>query len=421
VATEWFFYLVFPLLVLDFERTWKWKLAASLGVVAVLVVLCSVIPMSESQHVWEPQQQLVLNQNGVMYIHPLSRLFEFVLGMCVALAWRGRDTGREWTVASGSVLELAALGLCGASMLLAMASRDWIQANVGFAFGRWFFASSSAPAFAVLVYVVALGNGLVARALAWRPLVVGGEISYSIYLLHGIIFVAYQSRAQELPAVPAAVAFAAYLGVVWLASFVAWRFVEMPARRLIVGAPLHGSSVVTEQAPAVRLAARLGPALAFAALVAVAFAFNAAVTAPTPLVRAPAGETPARRHSPRSCHLEFADNQAFAGQQPLVVRGSSVLLRGWFLSEISGRPGLPASLRVVPEARGAGWEGPIQHWLPRPDVLKAMQATGEGDAGFVQRFELSALPPGTYRLQLLFEDGGKAYDCNTGRRLVVGG
>jgi hypothetical protein len=138
-------------------------------------------------------------------------------------------------------------------------------------------------------------------------------------------------------------------------------------------------------------------------------------------VRAPDQETPPRRHSPGSCNLEFAGKLAFQAGEPMVERGSSVLLRGWFLSEVSGKPGLPAALRLLPEAGGPAWQAPIEHWFARPDVLDKLQATGTGDAGFAQRFDLSTLAPGTYRLQLLFEDGGRAYDCNTGQRLAVGG
>ena len=209
--------------------------------------------------------------------------------------------------------------------------------------------------------------------------------------------------------------------MVWLASYLAWRLVEMPARRLLVGGQLHGSSVVTQPTRAERLGAWMRPALAGVALAAVGFTFHAATVGPTPLAPARAAESSPRRHSPRSCHLEFADAQPFKRGQPARANATTVLLSGWFLSEASGRPGIPAQLRLLPEAGGPGWQGPIQQWLPRPDVLAAMQATGTGDAGFAQHFDLSALAPGTYRLQLLFEDGGKAYDCNTGQRLQVPG
>jgi peptidoglycan/LPS O-acetylase OafA/YrhL len=422
VATEWFFYLVFPLLVLDIERTWKWKLAGAAALVLALVVFCHLVPMSASGRVWEPAEQFAPNERGLMFIHPLSRVFEFVCGMCIAVAWRRRNGRAAADGMAATALELGAIVLCAASMFAFEQSNAWIKAHLGTAIGAWLEACGSVGAFTALVYVMALGRGRISRALAWKPLVIGGEISFSIYLLHQPLLFAYEARKQEMPALPDGVAFALYLGVVWLASFVVWRVVEMPARRFIVGDRLHGSSVVTQgPARASRFGARLRPALAVLALVAAGIGLDAAIAGPTPLVRAPDQETPPRRHSPGSCNLEFAGKLAFQAGEPMVERGSSVLLRGWFLSEVSGKPGLPAALRLLPEAGGPAWQAPIEHWFARPDVLDKLQATGTGDAGFAQRFDLSTLAPGTYRLQLLFEDGGRAYDCNTGQRLAVGG
>jgi hypothetical protein len=98
-----------------------------------------------------------------------------------------------------------------------------------------------------------------------------------------------------------------------------------------------------------------------------------------------------------------------------------VFLRGWFLSEISGRPGVPASLRVVDAASGVAWAAPITHWVARPDVNLHLQATGDGPVGFRQRFDLSALPDSTYGLVIRFEDGGHVYECDGRRQIVIGG
>jgi peptidoglycan/LPS O-acetylase OafA/YrhL len=422
VATEWFFYLAFPLLLLDFERTWKWKLALSFALVLLLAWLCSVIPMSENQRVWDPNEQWVLNQNGVMYIHPLARIFEFVCGMCVALAWRRRGAVAASTSAAAATgLELAVVAACAASMWVATDVQEWLAPRFGFAIARWFYASGSVLLFAALVYVVALGRGHLSRALAWRPLVVGGEISYSMYLLHAPLSLAYQARAQELPALPDGLAFALFLGVVWLGSFVAWRYVEMPVRRLIVGGQLHGSSVVTGPTRTARLVSRLRPALALVALVVVAVALDQASAGPSLPSRGTAAETPPRRHSPGSCHVEMAGTMALDAKRVEPVYNATIQLRGWFLSEVSGRTGLPARMRFEPEDVGPGWEAPIRFWIPRPDVLETMQATGTGDAGFVDRFDVSRFAPGIYTLHVLFDDAGRGYECNTHQRLQVGG
>lgn len=45
------------------------------------------------------------------------------------------------------------------------------------------------PLFAVLIYRPAAGTGPIARVLSWRPLVVLGEASYSIYILQSPVFI----------------------------------------------------------------------------------------------------------------------------------------------------------------------------------------------------------------------------------------
>jgi peptidoglycan/LPS O-acetylase OafA/YrhL len=418
VSTEWFFYLAFPLLALDFERTWKWKLVATFALVLVLAFACSQVDLSTSGRVWLPEERFRLNENGVMYIHPLSRLFEFTCGMCLARAW-GARRGAGPGVVAATLLEVAAVVACVVSVAYSLRVESLVAGAFGTPMASWTHAAGSLPAWCALVYVMALGRGRLSRALAWRPLVLLGEISFSIYLLHQILHLAYQSRAHELPAVPDGVAFALYLVLVLLASYVAWRFIEMPARRFIVGGRLHGSTVVTQPIPEGRAPIRWRPVAALAALVASVAVLGAASSGPATLVAAPVdAPTPKVRRSPASCNIEWAGQVRFAGE-PVGMDTDVVFLRGWFLSEISGRTGVPAWLRVVDPASGRAWTAPITSWTPRPEVSAKRQAVDAGPVGIRQRFDLSALAPGTYELRIRFEDGGHRYDCGGRGRIVV--
>jgi peptidoglycan/LPS O-acetylase OafA/YrhL len=421
VSTEWFFYLAFPWLVLDLDRTWKWKLAGTFALVLALAALCSMVDMSSSGRVWLPEERFVLNQNGVMYIHPLSRLFEFTCGMCLARAW-GRREGAAASIAAATALEAGVVAACYVSLACSLSIEAWIANTLGAPLASWFHAAGSLPAWAALVFVMASGRGLLSRALAWRPLVVLGEISFSIYLVHQILHIAYQSRAHELPAVSDAVAFASYLGLVLLASYVTWRFIEMPARRWIVGGQPHGSSVLTQADAAPRPGLPWRPAVPVLVLAAAVATLGAASAGPATLVAArPVAAVPKVRRSPRSCNLEWAGQVAFTQGVPVSLDTDVVFLRGWFLSEFSSRPGVPAALRVVDPASGAAWSAPITSWTPRPDVSLKQQALGDGPVGIRQRFDLSVLPPGTYGLMIRFEEGGHVYDCDGRRQVVVGG
>jgi peptidoglycan/LPS O-acetylase OafA/YrhL len=422
VSTEWFFYLVFPLLVRELERTWKWKLAVSFALVLAMAVLAHALDWPVVSHPWEPGQAFQPDQNGLMYTNPLARLFEFTCGMCVALAWRARRDAPARRGAAPAI-EAGAVALCLVSLRLSTPATTWVQAHLGPALGLWFNASGSVLAFAVLVYVMAVGRGAISRALAWRPFVVLGEISFSIYLLHQVLLNAYLARERYLPLVPGHVAFALYLGLLWLSAYVMWRFVEMPLRRLIVDGALHGSSVVT-QPLAVRLGARWRPALALVALgvavVGLRIALDRGHARPRPASAdgTPAQLTPNRAQG--SCSIERVDGVSFTGSESLPVQAGTVQVTGWFLSEMSKVPGTSAMLRLAPESGTAGWTGPITHWVPRPDVLEVMHAQAAGNPGFAQPVDLSGLAPGNYRLSVAWSERGLDFACDPGRRITLG-
>jgi uncharacterized membrane protein len=330
--------------------------------------------------------------------------------MCIALAWRRRGPGpaNPWL---STALEVAAVLLCVLSLRVVPMARGWVDVHLGTAMGLWYWASGSVLAFVVLVYVMALGRGALSRALSWRPFVVLGEISFSIYLLHQLLLNGYLARAQDLPALPGRVAFVVYLAVLMVSSYAMWRFIEMPARRVIVGNALHGSSVVTQARRA-----RWRPALAAATLLVALVGIKSTLKPAGEVVLAPL--TPAQLQAPRaqaSCSIEAVDGIAFTPDAPMQLEARTVRLTGWFLSQMSKAPGVPASLRVTAEGGQAGWIGPITNWTPRPDVTEAMQATGPGDTGFAQRLDLSGLPAGTYRVAVLWDEAGAPYSCDPNR------
>ncbi len=95
------------------------------------------------------------------------------------------------------------------------------------------------PLAAALILTLSLAEGPFSYLLEWRPMVLLGEISFSIYMLHGFVF----WICQDTP-----VSFKARLpfwgGAVWLLSahvlviglaYASFKLVERPAHRLITG------------------------------------------------------------------------------------------------------------------------------------------------------------------------------------------
>jgi len=222
ISTEAFFYLAFPVLIRDWARTWRSKLAATIALLIALAVVtnASHLPDYDGTDGWK------VTVHGLIYVNPLARLLEFVTGMVLARFWAGtRSSSAAWSVA-----EIAALAACGAAMHYTPKFAEVIRAPLGDAAAMWMIHSGSFVAFAALVFVMAQGAGAVSRLLRLRPFVVLGELSFSMYLLHQTVFSVWRTNGWSQGIMGAALFFSALLGL----SALVWRVVEMPARRRIV-------------------------------------------------------------------------------------------------------------------------------------------------------------------------------------------
>ena len=170
VSTEFFFYLAFPFLILNFERTWWWKLPLAAALALMMVAIATAINVEYGSG--------ALPGVLLIYSHPLARLLEFVAGMVAALAYRKIAHMRPGFGAA-SVAEVLAL-----LFVVFMVYRTGNEA-FGTPLGRWYYggADLALPA-AVLIFVLAFQQGAISWVLSLRPLVWLGEISYAIFLLH---------------------------------------------------------------------------------------------------------------------------------------------------------------------------------------------------------------------------------------------
>jgi peptidoglycan/LPS O-acetylase OafA/YrhL len=247
ISTEFAFYLFFLILIPNWRRTWYVKLALAFGAVLGMGWLCFRlhVPAYDSTG-----QQM--DVHAMMYLNPVTRVFEFVLGMSCCLAWQGLQPRLKLGRFSGTLLELAALGLAGTAMYFtptlaeAAVKVEWL----GHPARNWLFHAGAAPAFAVLILVLALGRGWISRSLEFRPLVLLGEISYSMYLLHDLVLRWYTTSSNAFEDLPARGMFLGLWVLILLASHLTWAMIERPTRAFLVGLwPRSGRSVRAE-APA---------------------------------------------------------------------------------------------------------------------------------------------------------------------------
>jgi peptidoglycan/LPS O-acetylase OafA/YrhL len=202
-------------LISRLETTWHWKLALPLALLGATLAACALLRIDWS--------------NGAFVavaMFPPARLFEFVLGMTAALAFRQYGSRFRPGRTIGTLIEVAALALV---VLAAYWAPSFVNARPLVAW--WAVCGSPAIPAALLIFVTASGAGSISRALAIRPLECLGEISYSVYLLHAILLAEF--ARHRFPLGDGAVS-VAYLVALMAASVLMWSLIEKPMRKALM-------------------------------------------------------------------------------------------------------------------------------------------------------------------------------------------
>jgi len=236
ISVEWFFYALYPVLILRWRMTWAWKLGGSALLLITLALLArtSGIPAAAAS-----DQANQVSALALLYGNPLARLFEFVLGMTMALVWHRCHARMRLSAPTATALEITLL-------LLIVADLEWTGRHAG----EW--ATSLGPSFdwrvltstplgtggcllyAPLILLFAAGTGLVSRLLAQRIPVVLGESSYALYMLQYVMLVPVIHHPTWLADWSVAMRSALGFAVIIAAALLLWFYFERPARRWLL-------------------------------------------------------------------------------------------------------------------------------------------------------------------------------------------
>jgi len=231
LSVEAFFYLTFPLLALPLARLGRRGLllvaaAAWATLAAVALAYTAIAPDGPIGGVsWHAQFW-----HKTLYMSPLARLPEFVMGVALgALFLRsGAESGARTPPRGVIIALLPLLALAGVVVALTGGPLPVVLFN----------GVLLDPLFALLIYSLAWVGGWspLAWLLASPPLLLLGEASYAIYILHWPLW-DWTSRYLK-PLVPTLATreafFAAYLGIVVAAAVLSYRVIERPARRALL-------------------------------------------------------------------------------------------------------------------------------------------------------------------------------------------
>jgi peptidoglycan/LPS O-acetylase OafA/YrhL len=231
LSVEMFFYCMFPLISYHWRVTWWWKI-----VLCGLVVIGLVHYAYAAKLPFETPEE-ILSIDALVYILPLARLPDFVLGIGACSIWlHVRHSLSTLPAFVSSVLEVSCLGLTFAAMhWVGPLVWSMMTANIiSQAGGKWLSEGAVVPVMALMICVLATGRGMVSRLLSHRSLVLLGEISFSIYMTHQILMRALVPNRNLLIFGGMAAQYAAYWILVLFVSFLLWQFVEKPCRRGIV-------------------------------------------------------------------------------------------------------------------------------------------------------------------------------------------
>ncbi len=223
LSTEAFFYLVFPL-ALPFLVRGSLK---RVGVVAALSVIAAIgLPVlylvTNPDGLGSPTYATEATWLNALRYHPLARLPEFLLGICLARFFLELPVLRAPRV--GMLMTVAGAG--GVATVLAFADHiPYVLLHNGLL----------APAFAALILGLATSTP-VTKALSARWIVLLGESSYALYILHIPLFMLAGSVARRVAfeGDESAAFTLAFLVFAIAVSIAAFKAVEVPARRYLL-------------------------------------------------------------------------------------------------------------------------------------------------------------------------------------------
>jgi peptidoglycan/LPS O-acetylase OafA/YrhL len=237
VSTEIFLYALFPLMCIPIAR-----LRSLRGVVSTVLISTAMavalhhLLLYHNAHVKALVAPMLSDGDAmgwVGYYSPYPHVFEFLAG---CLAARAYELLRPVVITVQERRIARALAYISLITFLTVIFLYQVVAS----FGSWYWAVAvflrTGPILPLsfLIFYAARYPGLMARLLSSRAMVLGGEASYSIYLLHPLIEDIWAPLSKAIStSMPTMVSFAGLLVCTVVTAMVTYRLIEVPGRRFL--------------------------------------------------------------------------------------------------------------------------------------------------------------------------------------------
>ena len=230
ISTEFFFYLLFPFLIYRWSSTWHIKIIISALLLLVLFAIGNIFQLSDASYP---------NGTWLIYINPMSRIFEFIVGIAACSIYTTRRSK------SNQINKTMATGIEALTVLLLFLSlwffipgyAPLIKSIAGESVVMWWNRSGAVLLFALLIIVFAMQSGWLSRILQLRPFVLLGEISFSLFLVHQIVLRYHNAYRSEFSMIPENWLYGIYWLSILVISYFMYKVIERPCQRYIRSIP----------------------------------------------------------------------------------------------------------------------------------------------------------------------------------------
>lgn len=207
LCCEQLFYFCFPLLI---------PLAGNSKRLLCFFLFCALLVVI-GMH-FTPEEDI----KGYWYVNPVTRFPDFIVGMLLFPLYRYLKD-REITCRQGTIIELLSVAVFVGFYLYAAEVPKVYRYSCYY----WFPVS-------LVLLSFALQKGSLSRLLGNRYLIIGGEISYSFYLIHLFVLLTYAEWQKQAGwQISWMISVPALLSIILLLSLLSYYRFEKPMNKLI--------------------------------------------------------------------------------------------------------------------------------------------------------------------------------------------